>query len=138
MESNIEHLRDLIKEKYDALLDEKARIDLVIDDIQKDINQGRTKTPRTELMRQQDIFRAEIKALTKEFISTRDSLSTKIERLEEIKRKREEDIRLGKVSIEYNLENIQKYIDRGNTNEVFLAIESIKNALIIINNKLSE
>lgn len=138
LQKDIDHLHGMIKEKYDALLCEKARIDLVIDDIQKDINQGRTKTSRTELMRQQDVFRAEIKALTTEFISDRDSLSSKIERLEDIKRKREEDFRLGKESIEYNLENIQKYIDGGNANDVFHAIKSIKNALVILNNKLSE
>jgi len=138
LQDDIDHLHEMIKEKYDALLGEKARIDLVIDDIQKDINQGRTQTPRTELMRQQDIFRDEIRTLTKEFISDRDSLSSKISRLEDIKRKREEDIRLGKESIEYNLDNIQKYIDGGNTNDVYNAIKSIKNALVIINNKLSE
>jgi hypothetical protein len=138
LQDDIDHLHEMIKEKYDALLGEKARIDLVIDDIQKDINQGRTQTPRTELMRQQDIFRDEIRTLTKEFISDRDSLSSKISRLEDIKRKREEDIRLGKESIEYNLDNIQKYIDGGNTNDVYNAIKSIKNALVIINNKLGE
>jgi predicted nucleic acid-binding Zn-ribbon protein len=138
LQDDIDHLHEMIKEKYDALLGEKARIDLVIDDIQKDINQGRTQTPRTELMRQQDIFRDEIRTLTKEFISDRDSLSSKISRLEDIKRKREEDIRLGKESIEYNLDNIQKYIDGGNANDVYNAIKSIKNALVIINNKLGE
>lgn len=138
LQDDIDHLHEMIKEKYDALLGEKARIDLVIDDIQKDINQGRTQTPRTELVRQQDIFRDEIRTLTKEFISDRDSLSSKISRLEDIKRKREEDIRLGKESIEYNLDNIQKYIDGGNTNDVYNAIKSIKNALVIINNKLGE
>lgn len=138
LQADIDHLHDVIKEKYDTLVKEKDRIDLVIDDIQKDINQGRSKTPRTELMRQQDVFRAEIKALTTEFIADRDSLSSKIERLEDIKRRREEDFRLGKESIEYNIENIQRYIDGGNANDVFHAIKSIKNALVIINNKLTK
>jgi chromosome segregation ATPase len=138
LQADIDHLHDVIKEKYDTLVKEKERLDLVVDDIQKDINQGRSKTPRIELMKQQDECKAEFKVLKKQFITERDSLTAKIERLEDIKRRREEEVRLGMESIEYNLENIQKYIDGGNANDVFHAIKSIKNALVIINNKLSQ
>jgi predicted nucleic acid-binding Zn-ribbon protein len=138
LQADIDHLHDVIKEKYDVLVNEKERIDNLVDDIQKDINQGRSKTPRTELMKQQDELKRQMNTLKKEFIGDRDSLMAKIERLEDIKRKREEEVRLGMESVEYNIENIQKYIDGGNTNDVFHAIKSIKNALVIINNKLGE
>ena len=66
----------------------------------------------------------------------RDSIFSKITRLEETKRKIEEDARLGKESIDHNLKNIQDFIDRGNTNEIFVAMEAIKNSITIMNNEL--
>jgi flagellar hook-associated protein FlgK len=137
-EKEIEHIKSIIDEKYEKLVSDKTCIDEKIHELQKDINQGRSKTPRTELLDKQDVCRSDIRQLVKTFISERDTLQSKLTRLEDMKHKHDEDIRLGKESIEYNLENIQKYVERGNTNEVFLAIESIKNALVIINNKLNE
>ena len=135
-EKEIDHIKSIIDEKYEKLVSDKTHMDEKIHELQKDINQGRSKTPRTELLDKQDEYRSEIHQLVKTFISERDILQTKVTRLENIKQRHDENIRLGKESIEYNLENIQKYVDRGNANEVFLAIESIKNALVILNNKL--
>ena len=137
-QEEIDHLQCIVENKHKVFLKEKEKIHRVIDDIQKDITQGRSDTPRIELIKQQDLHQLEIKELFKEFVTDRDLLVSKITRLEESKSKYEEDIRLGKESVEYNLENIQKYLERGNANEVFLAIDSIKNALVIINNKLGE
>ena len=132
----IGRLEKIVEEKYEVFVRYKELISIKIHELQKDIEQGRSKISRTDLYKHQDVLKKEIKDLTKNFMDDRDSIFSKITRLEETKRKIEEDARLGKESIDHNLKNIQDFIDRGNTNEIFVAMEAIKNSITIINNEL--
>tara|TARA_Y100000401_G_scaffold100820_1_gene89942 strand:- start:21 stop:470 length:450 start_codon:yes stop_codon:yes gene_type:complete len=132
----IGRLEKIVEEKYEVFVRDKELISIKIHELQKDIEQGRSKISRTDLYKHQDVLKKEIKDLTKNFMDDRDSIFSKITRLEETKRKIEEDARLGKESIDHNLKNIQDFIDRGNTNEIFVAMEAIKNSITIINNEL--
>ena len=132
----IGRLEKIVEEKYEAFVRDKELISIKIHEIQKDIEQGRSKISRTDLYKHQDVLKKEIKDLTRNFMDDRDSIFSKITRLEETKRKIEEDARLGKESIDHNLKNIQDFIDRGNTNEIFVAMEAIKNSITIMNNEL--
>lgn len=132
----IGRLEKIVEEKYEVFVRDKELISIKIHEIQKDIEQGRSKISRTDLYKHQDVLKKEIKDLTRNFMDDRDSIFSKITRLEETKRKIEEDARLGKESIDHNLKNIQDFIDRGNTNEIFVAMEAIKNSITIINNEL--
>ena len=119
----IGRLEKIVEEKYEVFVRDKELISIKIHEIQKDIEQGRSKISRTDLYKHQDVLKKEIKDLTRNFMDDRDSIFSKITRLEETKRKIEEDARLGKESIDHNLKNIQDFIDRGNTNEIFVAME---------------
>jgi|TARA_Y100000992_G_scaffold56587_2_gene34296 hypothetical protein len=132
----IGRLEKIVEEKYEVFVRDKELISIKIHELQKDIEQGRSKISRTDLYKHQDVLKKEIKDLTRNFMDDRDSIFSKITRLEETKRKIEEDARLGKESIDHNLKNIQDFIDRGNTNEIFVAMEAIKNSITIINNEL--
>lgn len=132
----IGRLEKIVEEKYEVFVRDKELISIKIHEIQKDIEQGRSKISRTDLYKHQDVLKKEIKDLTRNFMDDRDSIFSKITRLEETKRKIEEDARLGKESIDHNLKNIQDFIDRGNTNEIFVAMEAIKNSITIMNNEL--
>tara|TARA_Y100000996_G_scaffold136830_1_gene104029 strand:+ start:100 stop:549 length:450 start_codon:yes stop_codon:yes gene_type:complete len=132
----IGRLEKIVEEKYEVFVKDKELISIKIHELQKDIEQGRSKISRTDLYKHQDVLKKEIKDLTRNFMDDRDSIFSKITRLEETKRKIEEDARLGKESIDHNLKNIQDFIDRGNTNEIFVAMEAIKNSITIINNEL--
>jgi len=132
----IGRLEKIVEEKYEVFVRDKELISIKIHELQKDIEQGRSKISRTDLYKHQDVLKKEIKDLTRNFMDDRDSIFSKITRLEETKRKIEEDARLGKESIDHNLKNIQDFIDRGNTNEIFVAMEAIKNSITIMNNEL--
>lgn len=132
----IGRLEKIVEEKYEIFMKDKELISIKIHEIQKDIEQGRSKISRTDLYKHQDILKKEIKDLTRNFMDDRDSIFSKITRLEETKKRIEEDARLSKESIEHNIKNIQDFIDRGNTNEIFVAMEAIKNSIMIINNEL--
>jgi len=136
MDTEIARLEKIVEEKYEVFVRDKELISIKIHEIQKDIEQGRSKISRTDLYKHQDVLKKEIKDLTRNFMDDRDSIFSKITRLEETKRKIEEDARLGKESIDHNLKNIQDFIDRGNTNEIFVAMEAIKNSITIMNNEL--
>jgi len=132
----IGRLEKIVEEKYEVFTRDKELISIKIHELQKDIEQGKSKISRTDLYKHQDILKKEIKELTRNFMDVRESIFSKITRLEETKRKIEEDARLGKESIDHNLKSIQDFIDRGNTNEIFVAMEAIKNSITIINNEL--
>lgn len=132
----IGRLEKIVEEKYEVFVRDKELISIKIHELQKDIEQGKSKISRTDLYKHQDILKKEIKELTRNFMDVRESIFSKITRLEETKRKIEEDARLGKESIDHNLKSIQDFIDRGNTNEIFVAMEAIKNSITIINNEL--
>ena len=132
----IGRLEKIVEEKYEVFVRDKELISIKIHEIQKDIEQGRSKISRTDLYKHQDVLKKEIKDLTRNFMDDRDSIFSKITRLEETKRKIEEDARLGKESIDHNLKNIQDFIDRGNTNEIFVAMEANKDSITIMNNEL--
>jgi hypothetical protein len=132
----IGRLEKIVEEKYEVFTRDKELISIKIHELQKDIEQGKSKISRTDLYKHQDILKKEIKELTRNFMGVRESIFSKITRLEETKRKIEEDARLGKESIDHNLKSIQDFIDRGNTNEIFVAMEAIKNSITIINNEL--
>lgn len=133
----IGRLEKIVEEKYEIFMKDKELISIKIHEIQKDIEQGRSKISRTDLYKHQDILKKEIKDLTGNFMDDRDSIFSKITRLEETKKRIEEDARLSKESIEHNIKNIQDFIDRGNTNEIFVAMKAIKNSIMIINNELN-
>ena len=136
MDTEIARLEKIVEEKYEVFTKNKESILVKIHQLQKNIEQGKTETPRIELYREQDALKKDIKTLTKSFMVDRDAIYTKIVRLQETKKRMEEDARLSKESIEHNLNKIQDFVDRGNTNEVFGAMEAIKNSLIIINDEL--
>ena len=136
IEEEIGRLEKIVDEKFTTFNEEKDLLFVKIHEIQKDIEQGRSKTPRVELYKHQDDIKKDIKSLTHSFMSDRDSIYYKITRLEETKKKIEDNARLSKESIDHNLKNIQDFIDRGNTNEMFAAMEAIKNSIIIMNNEL--
>ena len=136
IEEEIGRLEKIVEEKFNTFNEEKNLVFVKIHEIQKDIDQGRSKTPRIELYKHQDDLKKEIKSLTHSFMSDRDSIYSKITRLEETKKRIEDNARLGKESVDHNLKNIQDFIDRGNTNEMFIAMEAIKNSIIIMNNEL--
>ena len=136
IEEEIGRLEKIVEEKFNTFNEEKDLLSVKIHEIQKDIDQGRSKTPRVELYKHQDDIKKDIKSLTHSFMSDRDSIYYKITRLEETKKKIEDNARLSKESIDHNLKNIQDFIDRGNTNEMYAAMEAIKNSIIIMNNEL--
>ena len=136
IEEEIGRLEKIVEEKFNTFNEEKDLLSVKIHEIQKDIDQGRSKTPRVELYKHQDDIKKDIKSLTHSFMSDRDSIDYKITSLDETKKKIEDNARLSKESIDHNLKNIQDFIDRGNTNEMFIAMEAIKNSIIIMNNEL--
>tara|TARA_B110000967_G_C18871829_1_gene555876 strand:- start:1084 stop:1554 length:471 start_codon:yes stop_codon:yes gene_type:complete len=138
LEEEITKLEEHLNIKHEEFLAERTRLDLEIHNVQTDINEGLSKIPRIELIKQQDKYRDVIKKISKSFIENKGSIETKIDRLEDSRNKLIEDSRLEKESVEHNINNIQGFVDRGNTNEVFLAIDAVKNSLILMNNQIKE
>ena len=94
IEEEIGRLEKIVEEKFNTFNEEKDLLSVKIHEIQKDIDQGRSKTPRVELYKHQDDIKKEIKSLTHSFMSDRDSIYSKITRLEETKKKIEDNLSL--------------------------------------------
>ena len=73
----IGRLEKIVEEKYEVFVRDKELISIKIHELQKDIEQGRSKISRTDLYKHQDVLKKEIKDLTRNFMDDRDSIFSK-------------------------------------------------------------
>jgi hypothetical protein len=71
LEEEITKLEEHLNIKHEEFLAERTRLDLEIHNVQTDINEGLSKIPRIELIKQQDKYRDVIKKISKSFIENK-------------------------------------------------------------------
>src|SRR5210317_703114 len=131
--ARLENVRDAHNASYICdveILEQK------IEKIESQINRAPSEIKHDILVKQKKYYENEISLRDKSIEQITKSINDKINTMKAYYNEWEKNNLLEKESIEHNIKKIEEYIDRGNTSDIFSALDAVKNALVILKKDL--